>query len=89
MCGSEPKTLQSIASIILYQYHIVSQKKNQKWKIKSNVVKIKKKVRWVLTVLEGPTWPSSLMIALAPANHYVAVPATALQIVLTLSKNCK
>ena len=68
MCGSEPKALQSIASIILYQYHIVSQKK--KWKIKSNVVKIKKKVRWVLTVLEGPTWPSSLMIALAPANHY-------------------
>ena len=34
MCGSEPKALQSIASIILYQYHIVSQKKKMENQIK-------------------------------------------------------
>lgn len=33
-CGSKPKTLQSIVSIVLYQYHVVSQKKS---KIKNQI----------------------------------------------------
>lgn len=53
--------------ISIMSYH---KKKVKNGKSNQTSWRYKKKVRWVLTVLEGPTWPSSLMIALAPANHY-------------------